>query len=248
MSTHRVPLECPALQEPRETLLRHTIPQLIRDTIASAEIQHPHILPQIQELYRALQHGLLHHPQREHLWKGAWATDLITSLAYNARAHARFRPWQSPTAKAQLASILKTIGTLTATYTLNAWKHRRRAAIQIHQQIQRRANSTLFDHAPRLPHMDKIKYSDPILTEDQLQSTLHRLIRLNPIRPHATRRTFGHRRTHQLQTSQPSRSRPTTANHRTTLQPIHHRALTNTISPSHTKPHPLPTILHLLPM
>ena len=62
---------CPALQEPRETLLRHTIPQLIRDTLSSVERQHPEILPQLGELCRALQHGLLHHPQREHLWKGA---------------------------------------------------------------------------------------------------------------------------------------------------------------------------------
>ena len=73
---------CPALQEPRKTLLRHTIPQLIRDTLSSVELG---------ELCQALQHGLLHHPQLEHLWKGAWTQDLITSLAYNARAHARAR-------------------------------------------------------------------------------------------------------------------------------------------------------------
>ena len=39
--------------------------------------------------------------------------------------------------------------------------------------------------------MDKIKYSDPILTEDQLHSTLQRIQQLNPARLHATRRTFG---------------------------------------------------------
>ena len=111
---------CPALQEPRETLLRHTIPQLIRDTIRAAELQHPDILPQLGELCRALQHSLLHHPQREHLWKGAWTQELITSLAYNARAHARARPWQTNAAKTQLAATIKTIGTLTTTYTLNA--------------------------------------------------------------------------------------------------------------------------------
>jgi hypothetical protein len=194
---------CPALLQPRETLLQHTIPQLIRDTLATVGTQHPTILPQTQELCRAIQHSLLHHPQREQLWKGAWTTELITSLAYNARAHARSRPWQSPAAKAQLTTILKSIGTLTTAYTLNAWKHRRRAAIQIHQQIQRHANPTLFDHTPRLPHMDKIKYSDPILTESQLQDTLHRLLRLNPTRPNATRRTFGRRRAHQQQTPQP---------------------------------------------
>jgi hypothetical protein len=151
-----------------------------------------------------IQHGLLHHLQREQLWKGAWTTDLITSLAYNARAHARSRPWQSLTAKAQLTTILKSIGALTTTYTLNAWKHRRRAAIQIHQQIQRHANPASFDHTPRLSHTDKIKYSDPILTELQLQDTLHRLLRLNPTRPYATSRTFGRRRAHQQQMPQPS--------------------------------------------
>jgi hypothetical protein len=188
---------CPALLKPRETLLQHSIPQFIRDTIATTKTRHPHILPQTQELCRAIQHGLLHHPQRKQLWKGAWITNLITSLTYNARAHARSRPWQSLTAKAQLTTILKTIGTLTTTYTLDAWKHRRRAAIQIHQQIQRHANLALFDYTPRLSHMDKIKYSDPILTEPQLQGTLQRLPWLNPTRPYATSRTFGHRRAHQ---------------------------------------------------
>ena len=47
---------CPALQEPRDTLLRHTRPQLIRDTLNSAELQHPDILPQLGKLCRALQH------------------------------------------------------------------------------------------------------------------------------------------------------------------------------------------------
>ena len=100
---------CPALQEPRDTLLQHTIPQFIRDTLATVEQQHPDILPQLRELCRALQHGLLHHPQREHLWKGAWAQELITSLAYNARVHARSRPWRTNSAKAQLTNIIKTI-------------------------------------------------------------------------------------------------------------------------------------------
>ena len=104
---------CPALQEPRDTLLRHTIPQLVRDTLNSAELQHPDILPQLGELCRALQHGLLHHSQREHLWKGAWTQDLITTLAYNARAHARSRPWQTNAAKTQLTATIKAIGTLT---------------------------------------------------------------------------------------------------------------------------------------
>ena len=31
--------------------------------------------------------------------------------------------------------------------------------------------------------MDKIKYSDPVLTEAQLHSTLQRILRLNPARP-----------------------------------------------------------------
>ena len=51
--------------------------------------------------------------------------------------------------------------------------------------------------------MDKIKYSDPILTEDQLHSTLQRIQQLNPARPHATRRTFGRRRLHQQPPIQP---------------------------------------------
>ena len=41
---------CPALQEPRDTLLQHTIPQFIRDTLATAKQQHPAILPQLREL------------------------------------------------------------------------------------------------------------------------------------------------------------------------------------------------------
>ena len=89
--------------------------------------------------------------------------------------------------KTQLTTIMKTIGTLTTTYTLNAWKHRRHAAIHIHHHIQKHQHPALFDHAPRLPHMDKIKYSDPILTEDQLQNTTQRILRLNPARPHASR-------------------------------------------------------------
>ena len=39
---------CPALQEPRKTLLRHTIPQFIRDTLNSAELQYPDILPKLR--------------------------------------------------------------------------------------------------------------------------------------------------------------------------------------------------------
>jgi hypothetical protein len=194
---------CPALQEPREALLRHTIPQFIQDTLNSAELQYPDILPQLRELCRALQHGLLHHPQREHLWKGAWTQDLVTSLAYNARAHARSRPWRTNAAKTQLTSIIKSIGSLTTAYTLQAWKHRRRAAIQIHQQIQQQPHPNLYDHAPRLPHMDKIKYSDPILTDEQLYDTLQRIQRLNPTRPHNTHRTFGRRRLHQQPLAQP---------------------------------------------
>ena len=49
----------------------------------------------------------------------------------------------------------------------------------MHQQIQRHINPALFDHAPRLPHMETMKYSDPILTEIQLQCTLQRLLQLN---------------------------------------------------------------------
>jgi hypothetical protein len=49
--------------------------------------------------------------------------DLITSLAYNARACARSHPWWTNAAKTQLTSIIKSIGALTTTYTLQAWKH-----------------------------------------------------------------------------------------------------------------------------
>ena len=54
--------------------------------------------------------------------------------------------------------------------------------------------------------MDKIKYSDPILTDDQLHNTIQRIQRLNPARPHATRRTFGRRRLHQQPPVQPPSS------------------------------------------
>jgi hypothetical protein len=49
---------------------------------------------------------------------------------------------------------------------------------------------SFFDHVPRLPHIDSIKVMDPTLTEDQLQITLNKLLRLNPARPDLANRTF----------------------------------------------------------
>jgi hypothetical protein len=50
--------------------------------------------------------------------------------------------------------------------------------------------------------MDKIKYTDPIFTDDQIHTTIQRILRLNPAHPHATRRTFGRRRLRQQHTPQ----------------------------------------------
>ena len=64
---------------------------------------------------------------------------------------------------------------------------------------------------PTPPPHGQIKYSDPILTETQLQSTLQRLLRLKPTprhSPHLRPPT----RTPAANVPNPSRSRPTTAN------------------------------------
>ena len=63
---------------------------------------------------------------------------------------------------------------------------------------------SFFDHVPRLPHIDSIKFMEPTLTEDQLQITLNKLLRLNPARPDLANRTFGRRRRRLQQQLQPS--------------------------------------------
>ena len=67
---------------------------------------------------------------------------------------------------------------------------RRRAAFQIHQKIANWPTPAFFDHVPRLPHIDSIKYMEPALTEDQLQIILTKLLRLNPARPDLANRTL----------------------------------------------------------
>jgi hypothetical protein len=91
---------------------------------------------------------------------------------------------------ALLIKTLKNYGAITTNYVLNAWKIRRRAAFQIHQKIITWPTPSFFDHVPRLPHIDSIKYMEPVLTEDQLQIILHKLLRLNPARPDLANRTF----------------------------------------------------------
>ena len=100
----------------------------------------------------------------------------------------------------------------TTTYVLNAWKLRRRAAFRIHQQICAHPNPTHFDHVPRLPHIESIKFMEPTLTADQLSFIMQRLLRLNPARPDLALRTFGRRRRHfQLLQQPPTPSNSATA-------------------------------------
>ena len=194
---------CPALKEPRDTLLHETIPAHLRQLLVYTEKQQERLLPQLSDLCRALRTGLSNSPHRELLWKGAWTTNLIASLADTARANTRNNPWRSPTAIALLVKTLKNFGALTTNYVLNASKIRRRAAFQIHQKINTWATPSFFDHVPRLPHIDSIKYMEPALTEDQLQIILNKLLRLNPARPDLANRTFGRRRRRLYQLLQP---------------------------------------------
>ena len=125
-------------------------------------------------------------------------------------------------------------GTITTTYVLNAWKIRRRAAFQIHQKITNWPTPAFFDHVPRLPHIDSIKYMEPALTEDQLQIILTKLLRLNPARLDLANRTFARRWRrlhHQLQpmpepTPVPGEPAPETnftigIDHRPQVRPTH---------------------------
>ena len=106
-------------------------------------------------------------------------------------------------ASSLLVKTLKNFGIITTTFVLNAWKLRRRAAFQIHQKICSWPTPSFFDHVPRLPHIDSIKYMEPTLTEDQLQIILNKLLRLNPTRPDLANRTFGRRRRRIQQQLQP---------------------------------------------
>ena len=62
---------CPALKEPRDTLLNETIPAHLRQILAHTEQQQEHLLPQLTDLCRALRTGLSNSPHRELLWKEA---------------------------------------------------------------------------------------------------------------------------------------------------------------------------------
>jgi hypothetical protein len=86
---------------------------------------------------------------------------------------------------------------------LTAWKLRRRAAFQIHQKICSWPTPSFFDHVPRLPHIDSIKFMEPTLSDEQLQIILNKLLRLNPARPDLANRTFGRRRRRIQQQLQP---------------------------------------------
>ena len=97
----------------------------------------------------------------------------------------------------------RSVGAITTTFVLQAWKLRRRAAFQIHQKNCSWPTPSFFDHVPRLPHIDSIKFMEPTLTEDQLQITLNKLLRLNPARPDLANQTFGRRRRRLQQQLQP---------------------------------------------
>ena len=137
-------------------------------------------------------------------------TTNLSTLADTARANTRQNLWRSFAAIFLLTKTLQGFGTITTTYVLNAWKLRWRAAFQIHQQICAHTNPSHFDHVPRLPHIESIKFMEPILTADQLPFILQRLLRLNPARPDPTLRTFGRRRRHfQLMQQPPTPDIPT---------------------------------------
>ena len=74
-----------------------------------------------------------------------------------------------------------------------------------HHQIHRLTHNHLHPQCMETPSPRRHPNTppDPIFTEDQLHSTLQRILRLNPARPHATRRTFGRRRLHQQPITQP---------------------------------------------
>jgi hypothetical protein len=98
---------CPALKEPRDTLIQETIPAHLRQILTHTEQHQEHLLPQLSDLCRALRTGLTNSLHREYLWKGAWTTNLIASLADTARANTRNNPWRSPMATALLTKTLR---------------------------------------------------------------------------------------------------------------------------------------------
>ena len=91
---------CPALKKPRVTLIHETIPTHLRQILTHTEQHQEHLLPQLSDLCRALRTGLTNSSHREHLWKGAWTTNLIAFLADTVRAKTRVNPWRSPLATA----------------------------------------------------------------------------------------------------------------------------------------------------
>jgi hypothetical protein len=104
---------CPALKEPRDTLLHETILTHLHQLPAHTEQQQEYLLPQLSDLCRALRTGLTNSPHRELLWKGgAWMTNLIASLDDTARANTRINPWRSPTALALLVKTQITVPSL----------------------------------------------------------------------------------------------------------------------------------------
>ena len=126
---------CPALKYSRDSLLDTEIPNFLRDIQLQTQQKQPYLFPQLQDLCRALRTGLINSPHREPLWKGTWTSPLIITLADTARANTRQNPWRSSAALSLLTKTLQGFGAITTTYVLNAWKLRRRAAFQIHQQI-----------------------------------------------------------------------------------------------------------------
>ena len=116
---------CPALKEPRDMLIQETIPAHLRRILTHTEKHQEHLLPQLTDLCRALRTGLTNRPHRELLWKGAWTTNLIASFEDTARANTRNNPWRSSLASSLLIKTLKSYGTITTNFVLNAWKLRR---------------------------------------------------------------------------------------------------------------------------
>jgi hypothetical protein len=105
-----------------KTLLDDTIPNFLRSIQQKNKKKQPYLLPQLQDLYRALRTGLLNSPHREPLWKGTSTTNLIATLADTARANTRQNPWRSSAAISLLTKAIQGFGAITTNYVLNAWK------------------------------------------------------------------------------------------------------------------------------
>ena len=61
----RMPMPCPALKELRDTLIQETIPAHLRQILTHTEKHQEHLLPQLNDLCRALRTGLINNPHRE---------------------------------------------------------------------------------------------------------------------------------------------------------------------------------------